>query len=98
MTFSVNAETVSKNIHIETINKQCNFNSGEITTYPQNCESTTKSNCTWITETTTSIEQKPITLPTSSSTTEATTESKPTLNLLQRQLLKTSQLSNLLQK
>ena len=78
MTFSVNAETVSKNIHIETINKQCNFNSGEITTYPQNCESTTKSNCTWITETTTSIEQKPITLPTSSSTTEITTESKPT--------------------
>lgn len=87
MTFSVNAETISKNIHIETINKQCNFNSSEITTYPQNCESTTKSNCTWITETTTSIEQKPITLPTSSTTTEITTsevsteittESKPT--------------------
>ena len=87
MTFSVNAETISKNVHIETINKQCNFNSGEITAYPQNCESTTKSNCTWITETTTSIEQKPITLPTSSPTTEITTsevsteittESKPT--------------------
>lgn len=87
MTFSVNAETISKNVHIETIDKQCNFNSSEITTFSQNCESTTKSNCTWITETTTSIEQKPITLPTSSPTTEITTsevsteittESKPT--------------------
>ena len=65
MTFSVNAETVSKNIHIETINKQCNFNSGEITTYPQNCESTTKSNST---------QNK----PTFEFTTEVTTKTKPT--------------------
>lgn len=87
MTFSVSAETINKNLHIETINKQCNTNFIENTTFSQNCEITTKSNCIWTTETTTYAEQKPITLPTFNSTTEITTseistemttEAKPT--------------------
>lgn len=83
MTFSVNAETTNKNLHIETINKQCNANFTESTTFSQNCETTTKLNCIWTTETTTHTEQKPITLPTteittSEDSTEVTTESKPT--------------------
>lgn len=83
MTFSVNAETTNKNLHIETINKQCNANFTESTTFSQNCETTTKLNCIWTTETTTYTEQKPITLPTteittSEDSTEVTTESKPT--------------------
>lgn len=83
MTFSVNAETTNKNLHIETINKQFNANFTESTTFSQNCETTTKLNCIWTTETTTYTEQKPITLPTteittSEDSTEVTTESKPT--------------------
>ncbi len=69
MTFSVNAETTNKNLHIETINKQCNANFTESTTFSQNCETTTKLNCIWTTETTTYTEQKPITLPTTEITT-----------------------------
>lgn len=76
MTFSVSAETSNKKLHIETINTQCNTNFIEnITT---DCETTTKQNCNWTTEFTTYVEQKPVTLPTLSPSTELSTVNKPT--------------------